>query len=240
MGGAGWAAAADADAADAAATNKLPRDLDNPLDNWLMDASARLLPHLWESGHTPNLITTYSFVCGLGAVYALHTGGAGPVFAVLHILAYFFDVVDGQLARTYCMVSRFGDLYDHTTDAVVFVALAYVVWLRYRPSLAVAAVFAAFGSLTLMHLGCQQRWYNRRRAPPPPDGDHDTPDDDHEEETLDTLERTCPGVRWLPVTRYFGAGTLQLVVIVGLVFWLEHQKGRRRGGKTSAAAGPPG
>lgn len=152
----------------------------------------------------------------MGAAYALHTCGAGPVFVGLHALAYFFDTADGQLARTYCTTSRFGDLYDHTTDVLAFAALVGVVWLRYRPSLTVATVFVLCGFLNLVHLGCQQRWYNHRR---PPDGGGDG----QEEETLDVFQRMCPGTHWMPATRLFGSGTLQVIMVI-TVLWLEHRQ----------------
>jgi phosphatidylglycerophosphate synthase len=60
-----------------------------------------------NSGHTPNDITTYSFLCGLlslGLLWHGHVWG----FVVLYVLSYVFDCMDGQLARAYNMVTRFG------------------------------------------------------------------------------------------------------------------------------------
>lgn len=78
------------------------------------------LPTFREWNHTPNMLTTYSFATGVLAVGALMANHVA-VFALLFLVSYVFDCMDGQMARRYHMTSRFGDLYDHVTDIVVVV-----------------------------------------------------------------------------------------------------------------------
>ena len=47
---------------------------EHPLDVIIFDAVHRICPFLRNTKHTPNVITTYSFVCGLLSLYALWTG----------------------------------------------------------------------------------------------------------------------------------------------------------------------
>ena len=42
-------------------------------------------------------------------------------------MSYFFDCADGLYARTYNMTTQFGDIYDHSTDVIVFFGIAITV-----------------------------------------------------------------------------------------------------------------
>lgn len=72
----------------------------------------RWLPCFRALGHTPNVITTYSFAFSLLSVVSLWHGHTA-LFAACFALAYVFDCADGQYARAYRMTSVNGDLYDH-------------------------------------------------------------------------------------------------------------------------------
>ena len=58
--------------------NKLSSNQENPLDLAIYRVTSSLLPFFHDTGHTPNIITTYSFLCGLMSlaclciVYACH------------------------------------------------------------------------------------------------------------------------------------------------------------------------
>lgn len=106
--------------------NKLVSTEENPLDVALYGVTGSLLPLFYDTGHTANDITTYSFVCGLLAVCALWQDHLAW-FAGLFALSYAFDCMDGQLARAYNMTSEFGDVYDHVTDILVYVLLGVTV-----------------------------------------------------------------------------------------------------------------
>ena len=52
--------------------------------------------------------------------------------ALFHFFSFVFDCTDGQYARKYNMVSKFGDYYDHVTDILGFIGLLTVAYSRYN------------------------------------------------------------------------------------------------------------
>lgn len=185
---------------------KIPSRLENPLDDVLIRGADALLPFLKATGHTPNVITTYSFAASLMALYALHTGHPGA-FAVLWMLQYFFDCTDGHFARAYGMVSRFGDSYDHVTDYLAFGGLWAVAFDRYdlkkvNPLFLVG--FVTVSALSLMHIGCQQKYYANAA------------------ESLDAAKVMCPNTSWMWWTRWFGSGTMHLSMVLFVLYCEKH------------------
>lgn len=187
--------------------NKVPSSLENPFDVVLLRFTAHLLPLLHATNHTPNVITTYSLICGLASVYFL-SHGRPWLFAGLYAASYVFDCLDGQYARKYKMTSAFGDLYDHATDIVVYLLICVVVYRQKRhlidgPVL-VLLLTAALGLLS--NAGCQQTIYRHRaRGDPAP-------------ETLDSLRSLCPCDEWVNVSKYFGYGTFNVLLIVLILY----------------------
>ena len=188
---------------------KISSNHENPLDILLTRLASTLNPVFRATGHSPNLITTYSFIAGLLAVYFLYQGHI-VLFSVLFFVSYFFDCCDGSFARQYHLESKFGDLYDHITDVVVFSLIVVVVILRYRSVIDWLAIliFGGVLMLTLVHLGCQQRNCSPRNCK----GD----------ETLDVLKTLCTDRRHIAWTRYFGTGTF-IVVIILLIVYLHYK-----------------
>lgn len=191
--------------------NKLNDTHENPFDSILLKTSEQALPFMRHTNHTPNVITSYSFLCGLGSVWCLYQGLVIP-FTVLYLLAYFFDCMDGQYARRYGMVSKFGDTYDHLTDIVVTFAIFFVAYKRYSRNhlLVVSCVIAVSGMGMLMHVGCQQLQTKKPNT---------------DRETIDIFKCLCLKKEWIRVTRYLGTGTFTLtlvLVILGLEYF--HRK----------------
>jgi hypothetical protein len=110
--------------------------------------------------------------------------------------------MDGQFARTYNMVTRFGDLYDHATDMIVFGLVFLTLYQQKRERLTPAVVGVLVVALagTGVSVGCQQRAANNRRNT----------------ETLDALlprvaasgrcdarpQTACPSESWIHWTRF--------------------------------------
>ena len=88
---------------------------------------------MYDTGHVPNTVTTYSFLCSLLSSFLLLKGHITG-FIVFRWMGYFFDCADGQLARNrmvptavpfdhkYNMVSVTGDYYDHFTGVMLDVS----------------------------------------------------------------------------------------------------------------------
>lgn len=189
---------------------KLPDMWENPLDTQLTNFADAINPALRRTGHTPNVLTTYSATSQGLALWALHRGNVGP-FAVLWLLGYFWDVADGNFARRYDMTSRFGDLYDHITDWLGVAGLAWVVVQRYDmrrvPALFLLGV-AALLVLNVVHVGCQQLVAGGKG------------------ETLDAARGACPGVSSLCWTRWLSFGSTHVLLVLAVV-WLERNGYRR-------------
>ena len=139
---------------------------ENPLDNMLIDLADITNPVFRALHMTPNHITVLSGVFGVACVLAIlleHWVLAGWFYFV----SYFFDVADGNYARTYNMVTQFGDLLDHAKDAIVVLGVIWAVWHAESVSWEYKVTFFALQALFYLcmsvHLGCQEHVYEKRR-----------------------------------------------------------------------------
>lgn len=192
---------------------KIPKHYENPFDNVLIDCADGLCPYLHKLGFTPNGITTISLIFALLSAWALWKGKIW-LFAILYIISYFFDCVDGHYARKYNQVTKFGDWYDHIKDISTGILLMVILYYRNRdrcewkvwvPTVMVFILFTCFG---YAHLGCQEKIYNRNQS-----------------FTLNMGRQMCPGnpekqIRW---TRFLGMGTW-IIVLVTCVIVIEKTK----------------
>lgn len=189
--------------------SKLPRELENPFDNFFYDIGNLTLPFFKKTHHTPNILTTYSFGFGIFSVYSLYYGQINQ-FAIAYILSYLFDCLDGQMARQYNMFSKFGDFYDHFTDTIIGLMTWYVMYMRYKPNLktlmTIVSIVLILFLLMNKHIGCQQKYFKNK--------------ENNYTESTDNLITLCPIETDLKWTRFFGVGTY-ILFIVGLVYYLE-------------------
>lgn len=205
-----------------AVVDKVPRHQENPIDAWILSWTAETLPFFRSTGHTPNMITTYSFICGLAAVACLW-GGSLVGFAALYALSYVFDCMDGQFARKYKMTSRFGDLYDHATDLTVYALVGYTVYTRCPPGRIGPGVVTVFGvalALLFLNIGCQQRLHRSV------DGN-----DVRDAESLDVFRFICPCTEWVRWARFGGYATFNIVTVALVTYLLWDSVPGDRGGR---------
>ena len=101
----------------------------------------------------PNLITTASLLAGIAAAWALALGSHHWILtgAMLFLVCYVLDNVDGEVARTKDQCTSFGAQYDTFVDWIVnaafFVGLGWgamvttsnEIWLWFAGSAAIAA-----------------------------------------------------------------------------------------------------
>lgn len=186
---------------------KLPTSLENPLDTMMVDLADAMNPFLLRTGHTPNVLTTYSAVSSVLALRALW-GDNMAHFTFWWALRVFWDNADGNFARAYNMETRLGDWYDHINDNISGLLLAFIVWKKYNVPLWIALTVLGVLATFMVHMGCQQRYANTGKG-----------------ETLDALMPCCGSVSWLRWTRWLGHGTLHLLVIV--VVWYLHARCKR-------------
>lgn len=181
---------------------------ENPLDNLFIKISEYISPILFKSGHTPNIITTYSFLLGLLSLKFLYEQKRIH-FAYLFLLSYFFDCLDGYFARRYNMVTEFGDFYDHLTDISIPIGICIILIHYYIKNekvltlnqIGILIIILLLLYLSLVHIGCQQKQINS-----------------DQKETLDNFKVLCPNKESILISKFVGSGTLVLYIsiIIGL------------------------
>jgi phosphatidylglycerophosphate synthase len=143
---------------------KLPNSLDGPIDNLIIDVVDYTNPFFYSISFTPNGITTLSLLSGLLSAGQIGLGNYWSA-AVFYFLSYYFDCADGYMARTYKMVSTFGDYYDHIKDLLIGGIIIYMLWCKYTQyDIAVQCIMLIVTLVLLymcfVYLGCQEMYYN--------------------------------------------------------------------------------
>lgn len=185
---------------------KIEENIDNPIDNILLSITEKVAPGLVNLGFTPNIITTFSLISGLLGIYYIYK--EQYVYgSLLFFLGYFFDCVDGYMARKFNMITKFGDLYDHITDWVVSVLLILVYFTRdlnTKFKITILIFFSILTLLSLVHLGCQEKYYEEK--------------ENSQLGVLSVLKILCTNKENIKITRYFGLGTLTLAISLVIIF----------------------
>lgn len=143
---------------------KLPRELENPIDNIFIDIGDFLSPYFKKLNLTPNGLTTISLITGLLSI-KYYSENKFILSAIYFIISYMFDCFDGFYARKYNMVSHFGDIYDHGKDIFIFIFLIYFIikkynklkdWRKYLPYFSIILIITQS-----IQFGCQEIYYNK-------------------------------------------------------------------------------
>jgi len=180
---------------------KLPSELDNPIDNFMIFLCHEpMMDELYRRGVTPNIITTVGNIVRALSLYFLFTDSK-ILFAIFYIIGYYFDCLDGHFARRYKMCTKFGDWYDHVSDIVFWLGIAYYLFVfSSLPSSPyfwrTVSILAVFLVLTNVHFGCQQHYIDGK-------GDF-----------LDLCQTFCGNKEWLYWSKYFGSGTFIVITII--------------------------
>lgn len=138
---------------------KLDAEYENAIDNALIHLSEYLSPYFYELGMTANIITTLSNIFAIITIILLLNNKY--IFAGISLMiSYYFDCMDGYFARKYNMTSVFGDLYDHISDiSKTILILGTLYYIDSSKFVTVFIIFILVGSISLIHLGCQENYY---------------------------------------------------------------------------------
>jgi phosphatidylglycerophosphate synthase len=193
---------------------KIPRDLDNPIDNLLIDSARYVNPILKCMRFTPNMVTVMSGVCQFAGIHAFYNDYC-RIAAGLFFLGYYWDVIDGNYARQYRMTSAFGDKLDHGKDVIVIGELCRVLYvypftMSFRYVVGTCGAF--FTYMICMYLGAQERYYAK----------HNPKDVSQSLSVLTKVQKGSPETI-LQVSKWFNAGSANLFVSI-LMFafpWLK-------------------
>ena len=192
--------------------NKIADHYECPIDKHIYRFIDEHLSVYNKLGFSPNMITTLSIIACIVTGYQIFQSNYF-VAAIFWLIAYYFDCVDGKLARKYNMTSNFGDMYDHFSDIlkyiIVFYALFYSSTKRTTDKQWIYIAIIMFISLlTLVHLGYQEYIYNKK-----------------EESSLLNIYKVIfvsfddNPHRTIQYTKYFGSGTWIFSVLLLIIIW---------------------
>jgi phosphatidylglycerophosphate synthase len=136
---------------------KIRDEYENPFAVLILKLVDPLVPRAHDAGLTPNMITTLSLIFGLLAIFAVRE--RRPVAAALmYLISYYFDCLDGPVARRYNQVTDFGDKYDHVKDVLVVVWLFYEINRQYPINWSIWLAFALLFAGAVCHMGLVEQY----------------------------------------------------------------------------------
>lgn len=192
---------------------KIPAELDSPVDNVLLLGVRATVAFYRNLGLTPNGITTLSLLTGLTSAWLLYRqwylASSG-----LYLISYYYDCMDGYMARKYSLTSNLGDIYDHIKDYVTGVLIIYLLYVDYRAASHLFALLAIpfFLITSSIHIGGQEVYYGKKN--------HNT--------TLSLFIRVsmvsdkASAARQMRLTRFFSTGSLTIAIcsLIAALAWL--------------------
>jgi len=197
--------------------NKIPQELDNPLDNMINNHIDTQLDLFKKLNLTPNMITTISLILGLSSAYSIYKDSY-IIGAILWFLSYYFDCADGKMARKFKMTSKFGDLYDHSSDILKHVIIFYILYNKFNIyeskeiKYVAILIIVLIGLLTVCQIGCQEKLTKEITKK------------ETESPTLQIAEQfvftDCK--TQMKYTRYFGPATIILYVCILMIYLSRH------------------
>lgn len=188
---------------------KVESKYENPFDNFIYFFCEKSAKFYYDNGFTPNAITTISLFFGILAYKNVmnHNFKLGALF---FIIAYVYDFLDGYVARSYDMVTKFGDYYDHISDFFKFSIMLFALY-QTNDKLFIKLLPIILLSLLLLgiHTGCQERLY----------------DNYSQSDTLNVFVPLCKIKdkkdleSKINITKYFGFGTVFLLMTLIIYFY---------------------
>lgn len=192
---------------------KLPKRLENPVDNFFIFISENTHMYYKKLGFTPNGLTILSLLIQIIGIYAIfknqyYLGG------FLWLFGYHYDVMDGWYARKYKMTSKYGDMLDHATDIIAGTLLVVMVLLHTKLTVRHKVIFIVSSIVLLLlmsvYLGCQEKYVKIGSII----------SNQISSDTLGLLQGLCDKneEKKLEYLRYFGAGSYSLFVFLFFAF----------------------
>ena len=143
---------------------KIPSEYECPLDDFILKYIVDPLnPYFYNLGATPNILTGISGIFGLLAVYFI-TKSKYILAGIFFGLSYIFDCFDGNFARKYNMVTKFGDWFDHAKDTLVLTLVLVACFYKKEIPTKTKAVAFTVGLILFIlmtaQLGTQEIYYH--------------------------------------------------------------------------------
>jgi phosphatidylglycerophosphate synthase len=194
---------------------KIPDHLECPIDTFILDNIVIPVNPVFKSmGATPNILTGISGVFGLLAVYFVYKSNYA-IGALMFLLSYIFDCFDGNFARTYNMVTPFGDWFDHVKDNVIIMLI--LVTVLFKKDLKTGTKLLSIGVLLVLSLfafsflNFQEKHYHENKKV----------SGEHKSETLSLLRflHTPSEKSHTGFFRFFGCGTFNVAIVLFLLYF---------------------
>ena len=190
---------------------KIKNQNDNFIDNILIDVCEYISEYIHFLGFTPNIITTISLLFGLYTSVLLFKK-MYYIACLFWLIAYFFDCLDGYIARKYKEISSFGDYYDHISDMIKLTTVLFTLYsINSIKFYNIIGIIGIFGFLMIAHLGCQEKQYSKSK---------------HESNSLLFSKLLCPNRFFknnnqsaLQFTKYFGCGTFNFIIALCFIYY---------------------
>ena len=161
-------------------------------------------------GLTPNMITTLSLISGLCSGYMIYIKKY-KIAGILFLIAYYFDCVDGKLARKYNLQTKFGDYYDHFGDIFKIVIILYALYKTNSQQFSqIKYLLIILAVLMMIHLGYQETIYDRNESPTLSFSRYIADKDNDPKGTIQ-------------YTKYCGCGTFVFILFI-IIFTWENKK----------------
>jgi len=189
--------------------NKIPDIYECPFDIYLLNFIDTHLHYYYKLNFTPNMITTISIIVGTLSAHNIYKENYKTA-ALLLLIAYYFDCVDGKLARKYNMQTDFGDYYDHFGDLFKTIIIIYALY-KTNPKFFnnIKLLIIIIILLTFLHLGYQEVIYNSNESP-----------------TLSLFKKIAEKdknpKKTIQYTRYCGCGTQMLILAIIIISWKKY------------------
>ena len=173
---------------------KLKIEHEDPINNILSVFVDCIAPVFYKLNITPNQVTLLSFVLSLSSVYYLLKNNL-RMAALLWGMSYFFDCLDGYMARRYKLFSKYGDYYDHFSDTIGYLGLIYVLWRQKKYNTIKILLFMLIP--LKIHLSCRENIYDKKE----------------ESETLNIIDTCLDPLNTIKYSRWFGDGFHNLLIV---------------------------
>jgi len=190
---------------------KLPNKYENPFDNFLLHINEYTGPYMYNAGISPNTITSLSSITCILVIILLFQANY-YLAAFFLVISYYFDCLDGHLARSYKMGTIFGDYYDHISDVLKIISILLALYIIDSTKFfKILPLYILISILMLIHLGCQELYFQKKQSP-----------------TLSFTENLCPVedksninqiTNTLNITKYFGCGTSYITLFIGIIYY---------------------
>ena len=187
---------------------KTDSKLVSPIDMILYFLCEKISGFFHKLGFTPNDITTFSFISAIIGFKSYLEKSNINLVIFWFFISYFFDCLDGTMARKYNQETEFGDYYDHITDWISACFLIYILVQTKYFKQNLIIVFGLF-LITLIYIGCQERllMFNTGKS----------------SGSLSMTKKMCKGdknkvIHKLNYLKFFGLGTINFIILLLIKF----------------------